>query len=178
MLSNLARLLTAPPAVCAVLELMVVEWKSASSVRKHLVPELLHRAGRSTMYSAEVRAQEPHLALCVTFLPVVMSSTTSVNLPLANFTEMSILSPACTANTLTELAGNSSYQASYWGVLLFAPPHMAKVPSCSTVWSVKPSRPTQFEVHWFLTPGQVILGSTNVLCTKVNFLAATAAYPD
>ena len=43
------------------------------------------------------------------------------------------MSPAWTANTFTEFAGNSSYHASYFGVVLPEPPQWAKVPSCSTV---------------------------------------------
>ena len=48
------------------------------------------------------------------------------------------------------------------------PPHQANVPSCSTVWSLKPSSPTQLEVYWSATPEQVTEGWTKVECTYVH----------
>lgn len=48
--------LTLPPVSCASSPLMVELPKSASSVRKQLVPALLQSSGRSTIHSADVRA--------------------------------------------------------------------------------------------------------------------------
>jgi hypothetical protein len=57
--------------------------KSASSVRKHLVPALLQSSGRSTIHSADVRSQVEHVAVVVLLLPVDRSEIVSVNSPLA-----------------------------------------------------------------------------------------------
>ena len=55
------------------------------------------------------------------------------------------------------------------------PPQKEKVPVCSTVSVVNPSRPTQFDVHRLGLPVQVIAGWTKLLEAKLNFLAAVAA---
>src|ERR1700684_3108828 len=75
--------LTAPPVSCASSPLMVVVPKSASSVRKHLVPALLQSSGRSTIHSADVRAQLVQAAVVPLDLPVDRSDMFSVNSPLA-----------------------------------------------------------------------------------------------
>src|SRR5580658_2547425 len=124
--------LTFPPVSCASSPVRLEVPKSASSVRKHLVPALLQSSGRSTIHSAEALAQLEHVAVMVLLLPVDRSDIASVNSPLAKLTEESMMSPAWTANTLTEFAGNISYHASYLGVVLPEPPQWAKVPSCST----------------------------------------------
>ena len=70
-----------PPATCASFPVMVVAWKLASSVRKHLVAALLHSAGRSIIHSAEARLQVAQAAVWVADLPVVRSEMVSTNLP-------------------------------------------------------------------------------------------------
>ena len=62
---------------------MVEVPKSASSVRKHLVPASLHSAGRSMIHSAEALAQLEHAATSVADLPEVRSLIVSENSPLA-----------------------------------------------------------------------------------------------
>src|SRR6266581_1177957 len=111
MLASLARLCVAPPTA-AVSPPIVVTWKLASLVMKHLVPALLHSAGRSTIHSAEDRWHVEHAAVLIAFLREVRSAIVRVNLPFANLTDASILSPGFTLNTLTDAAGNSSYHAS------------------------------------------------------------------
>ena len=150
--------LTLPPANRAWAWPMVALWKSASAVRKHLVSELLHSAGRSMIHSADARWHEAQGLMMVKCLPLVTSLMLRLNLPPVYVTFASMVSPGFTLNTFAENAGNISYQASYWGVVWFLPPQKPNVPSCSTVSVVKPSRPTQFDVHWLALPGQVTFG--------------------
>src|ERR1700739_2516131 len=107
--------LTLPPSTCASSPPMVDVPKSASSVMKHLVRALLHRAGRSMIHSAEDRSQLAQAAVSVAVLPVVRSVTVSVKLLVESEyeTDVSMTSPGCTANAFTEFAGYISYQASY-----------------------------------------------------------------
>ena len=60
---------------------MVMVWKSASAVRKHLVRVLLHSAGRSVIHSADVRWHEDQAALTVALLPLAASAMARTNLP-------------------------------------------------------------------------------------------------
>src|SRR5580693_3197452 len=86
--------------------------KSARWVRKQFVAEV-HSSGRSMIHSAEVRLQLAHVAVWVTLClwPAVRSATVRVNLPLLKLTEVLMVSPGNTVNTLTEPAGNISYHA-------------------------------------------------------------------
>ncbi len=73
----------------------------------------VHSSGRSMIHSAEARWQLAHFAVWVALFlwPVVRSDTVRVNLPLLKLTEVLIVSPGYTVNTLTEPAGYISYQA-------------------------------------------------------------------
>src|SRR6202042_3586797 len=88
-----------------------------------------------------------------------------------------ILSPGWSAwPTSTVPAGAISYQVKYVGV---PSKHQLAVPSCSTVLSENPSRPTQSEVissSWV----QRTLGVRHcpLTCVKVPVVPDTSAYPD
>src|SRR5580693_10020487 len=98
--------LTFPPVSCAWSPVMVVVPKSANSVRKQLVPALLQSSGRSTIHSADVRAQVAHVALVLLDFPVDKSFIVRGNslVVVEGGTEESMMLPAWTANTFTEVA--------------------------------------------------------------------------
>src|SRR5580700_1373890 len=111
--------LRVPPSTCASSPVMVDVPKSASSVMKHLVPALLHRAGRSMIHSADDRVQVLQGNELVEVLPVLRSLTVRLNsLVESEYETVAVMmSPGFTLNTLTEFSGNISYQASYLGVV-------------------------------------------------------------
>src|SRR5205085_1505638 len=101
-LSNAPTPLIFSPLSRALSRAIVVVWKSASAVRKHLVSALLQSAGRSTIHSADARWHDEQAAVWTALLPVVRSLIVSVNFPAAYRTEASMWSPGLTLNTFTE----------------------------------------------------------------------------